>query len=110
MRSLAFDSPMRRVRRWVPPAPGIIPSLVSVKPIFVTAKPEFQNKRYGDVWELRRGRRPTSDTQITGECHLEAAPQSWPIYGSNGWEWKSLETTERPPEIEEEFVDLRLCH
>ena len=34
-------------RRWVPPAPGMIPNFVSVKPIFVTAKPGFPNKHTG---------------------------------------------------------------
>ena len=36
---LAFDSPSKRVSLWVPPAPGMIPSRVSGRPIFVTEFP-----------------------------------------------------------------------
>lgn len=39
MRSFAFDSPSKRTRRCVPPAPGMIPNFVSGKPIFVTPDP-----------------------------------------------------------------------
>ena len=41
MRSFAFDSPSKRTRRCVPPAPGMIPNLVSGKPIFVAPDPAF---------------------------------------------------------------------
>jgi hypothetical protein len=37
--SLALETPNSRVARCVPPAPGIIPSLTSGRPIFVTDCP-----------------------------------------------------------------------
>lgn len=39
MRLFAFDSPSKRTRRCVPPAPGMIPNFVSGKPIFVAPDP-----------------------------------------------------------------------
>jgi len=39
MRSFAFDSPSKRTRRCVPPAPGMIPNFVSGRPIFVAPDP-----------------------------------------------------------------------
>jgi len=39
MRSFAFDTPSKRTRRCVPPAPGMIPNFVSGKPIFVAPDP-----------------------------------------------------------------------
>ncbi|MGC0421656.1 hypothetical protein ABIA38_007192 [Embleya sp. AB8] len=34
---MAFDGPIRRGRRWVPPAPGMMPSVISGWPSFAVS-------------------------------------------------------------------------
>lgn len=43
IKSFAFEGPKRRVVRCVPPAPGMIPRLVSGSPIFVTLWPSRED-------------------------------------------------------------------
>lgn len=100
--SFAFVRPIRRGARWVPPAPGMMPSLHSGRPSLVTEGPEgWVSRSKGEV--MRRGSdfvstrrrneprvrcsvrrsgekretretRLTDDSEVTGKGKLEPAP------------------------------------
>lgn len=110
MRSFAFASPKRRVRRCVPPAPGIIPSLTSGRPIFVTAWPVRSSPCHQRDAPGALGRPPTRHPQVARQPEFEPAAERRPVDRGNGGHRQALERAKCAAEVDEELVHLRLGH
>ena len=114
MRSFAFATPSRRVSRCVPPAPGMIPSLVSGRPIFVTECPDEPHTALvrSDPFDyINVGKRElTCDPQVTCKSELKPATEGRAVYCGKCGDGETLERTERAAEVDKELVDLRFGH
>ena len=115
MRSFAFATPSRRVSRCVPPAPGMIPNLVSGRPIFVTECPYETHTGLvrSDLFDciyIERTLELTCDPQVTCKSELEPATEGGAVYCGKCGDGETLERTERAAEVDKELVDLRFGH